>query len=223
MLSSMPLVARYHTIVQDKSFDDMINRYEYAVVCFAPSRTKDKELNKEEKKEVATQFKDLKKRLKDVSDSDSFKRYLQEEVGFLLIDTASGSIKEVDEEYSLEIMPTCLLFKQGRVVFAAQHHYAQIFEPFSKYSILSFLDRYFKDELSDIITDKKNEEKEDRKERMARYQSSALIAYPYGSYGYTCGYPYDSGFYGRGYFGNRYYGGYGVGIGVGSGYSYGYW
>lgn len=221
-MSPISMLAKFHTIVKDQAFDDLVNKYEYAVVCLAPSRATDKDLDKDEKKEVALNFKDLKKRLREASQSDTFRRYLQEEVGFLLIDTASGHVKEIDEEFAIEATPTCLLFKHGKVVLTAQH-YAQIFEPISKYSILSFLGKYFRREFDDIVSDKKNEEKEERKERIARYQSSAIVAYPYGGYGYYVGYPYDSGFYGRGYFGNRYYGGYGVGFGIGSGYSYGYW
>lgn len=216
------MLAKFHTIVKDQSFDDLLNKYEYAVVCLAPSRVKDKEVDKNEKKEVQLSFKELKKRLKEASESDTFKKYLQHEVGFLLVDTASGHVKEVDEEFSIETTPTCLLFKHGKVVLSAQH-YAQIFDPISKHSILLFLKKYFKDEFEEIVTDKKEEKEEARKERIARYQSSTLVAYPYGAYGYYVGYPYDSGFYGRGYFGNRYYGGYGVGPGVGAGYSYGYW
>lgn len=222
LLSPISLMAKFHTVARDQAFDDLMNKYEYAIVCFAPSHLSDKGSDKEQKKEVVVSFQDLKKRLKEASESDSFKRYLQQEVGFLLLDTASGHMKEIDEEFSLDVMPTCLLFKQGKVVFVAQH-YAQIFEPISKYSILALLSKYFKNDFNALISDKQKEEKEDRQERMARYQASALVAYPYGSYGYYTGYPYDSGFFGRGYFGNRYYGNYGVGIGVGAGYSYGYW
>ena len=145
LLSATVMHAKYHMIVKDQAFDDLVNKYEYAVVCFAPSHAKDKGLDRTEKKEVVADFQDLKKRLKAASDSESFKKYLKREVGFLLIDTASGHVKEVDEEFALESMPTCLLFKQGKVIFAAQQ-YAQIFEPISKYSILSFLGKYFKHE-----------------------------------------------------------------------------
>lgn len=222
LTSSVAMLGKFHTIVKDEAFDDLVNKYEYAVVCLAPSRAKSKNFDKDEKKEIAISFKDLKKRLKEASESEKFKQYLQQEVGFLLIDTASSLIKEVDEEFAVETTPTCLLFKHGKVVLTARR-YAQIYEPFSKFSILSFLSKYFKHEFNDIVAEKKDEEEENRKERIARYQSSALVAYPYGAYGYYSGYPYDSGFYGRGYFGNRYYGGYGVGFGVGQGYSYGYW
>lgn len=189
--------ARYHTINKDRMFDTLINQYEYAVVCFAPSRAEDKQADRDEKKEIVQEFNSLKHRLKSASDSDSFKKYLQKEVGFLLIDTASGSVQELDDQFDLEKIPACLLFKQGKAILTGKNHYAQLFEPKSKYSIVSFLKRYFGDDFDDIVDDKKEEEKLDRQERIASYQ---MYPYSYG-YPYAYGYPY----YGYGAWGYPYY------------------
>ena len=229
LLSSIPMVARYHVVSRDKVFDDLINKYEYAVVCFAPSRVDSKEVDRDEKKEIVSEFRDLKKKLRSASDAESYKKYLQQEVGFLLVDTASGKVKELDEEFALDNMPSCLLFEQGQVIFAGKYDYAQIFEPVSKYSIISFLEKYFKYDFDAIVKDKKEEENQARQERIASYSSYVYSGYPYScfscGYGYG-GYPYY-GRFGGGYasgFGN--YGGYGNRGGFYGGgfigYSYGY-
>ena len=183
VLIAVQLDARYHMITSQKSFEDLVNRYPYAVVCFSPSKSDDKSLDRDAKREVRDDFRALGGRLRSASKSDKFERYLRGKVGFLLIDTAANRAKEIDDELDLDAFPTCLLFKQGKAMLG----YTQIFNPISKYSILSLLEKHFEEDFETLIAEKKKEEQLDREERIARYDAYARYGYPYGYYGWGYG------------------------------------
>lgn len=199
ILSFVSLDARYHTITSENSFENLVNKYPYSVVCFIPSKPESKEVSKEEKRETRDDFRDLKTRLRSASESGKFKRYLQREFGFLLVDVASRRAQELDDELNLNKLPTCLLFKHGKPMMS----YGQIFEPISKYSILKFVKKNFEDDLDSLIKDKKEEEQLKREERIASYQAYGRFGYPagWGGYwGYSPGYHWGYGGFGyRGY------------------------
>lgn len=200
LLTTTYVVPGYHMVTSERSFDDAILKYPYALVCFVPSRPDDKTASRDEKKELKEDFRDVKKRMKSAATSGKYKRYLKSKVGFVLVDVATKRAQEVDDQYELDKLPTCLLFKQGKPVFHGVH-YAQIFEPISKYSMLSLLEQYFDDDFQDLIKEKKEDEKQERQERLARYQAYARYGYPYGYGGWGYGYPYWGYGYGYGGFG----------------------
>lgn len=208
MASTVSLTARYHQVSSDKSFEDLINKYPYAVVCFAHSGPEEGEkMDQEEKRELRKNFRDLRRRVKDAADSGDYKKYLRKDVGFLVIDSSSGRAQEIDDAFELNQFPTCMVFKNGKAHSYMSKH-AQIFNPISKSSIINLLEKNFEDELYDLVGERKEEEKQEREERLARYAASARYGWgPYGYWGYS--YPY----YGWGFAGPRY----------GWGHGYGYW
>lgn len=194
---AMPMVAKFHQVTSQKSFEKSINDYPYAIVCFAKSGPDgDEELTKEEKKEVKGDFRDFRRRIKGAADSKKYKEYLKKDVGFLLVDITSGRAEEIDDDYDLNNFPTCILFKNGKPV-SHMASYAQIFDPISKSSILTLLEKHFKNELAGLIEEKKEEERLEREERIARYEAYSRYGGPYGYWGWGGG-PYY-GYYGWGH------------------------
>lgn len=196
------LFGRYHAITGEKTFEKLINQYPYAVVCFAQSRPeKGGDISRDEAKQMREDFKELKIRAKSASDSGRYDKYLDKEVGFLVVDVAEGKAEEIDDQFALRAMPTCLLFKRGKA-YTTLGQYAQIFSPISKDSILSLLEKNVEDELDEIMDKKKEQERLDREERIERYKAYARYPY-YGGWGY----PYYGWGWG-GYGGWGWYGGY---------------
>lgn len=181
LVTSSLVVADYHTASSEDSFEKLINKYPYTLVCFVPSRSEDKESSRDEKREVRDDYKDFKKRMRAASKSGKYDEYLEDDVGFLLVDIASRRAQEVDDQYKLDQIPVCLLFKHGQPVMDGGR-YAQINSTFSKYSMLSILDQYFKNEFEEIIDNKKEEEKLKRQENIARYHAYANSPHWYGGY-----------------------------------------
>lgn len=200
LLVAVGLDARYHTVTSQKSFEDLINKYPYSVVCFVPSKSDDKSLDREAKREIRDDFRGFKSRLRSAAESGKFKEYLNREVGFLLIDIAANRAEEIDDELGLDSFPTCLLFKHGKAMLG----YAQIFNPISKHSILKLLEKHFEEDLQEIIKEKKEEEMLEREERIARYQAYGRFGYPYGHYAWGYGpYWHNPGFGWYGHYGYR--------------------
>ena len=192
--------ARYHMVTSHKSFEKLINKYPYAVVCFAESRGDKDELSKEELRDMRSEYRSLKRRVQGASNARRYKEYLRNDVGFVLVDVASGKAEEITDDFSFTKYPTCILFKRGKA-YAIAKQYAQIFDPISKSSILTLLEKHFNDELEELVEDKKEEEQLRREERIARYNAHARYGYPYYGYGWGWGYPYHS--YGWGWGGYR--------------------
>ncbi len=191
-LSPIFVVARFHEIKSEKRFDRFVNDYTHAVVCFAPSGPEGGvEADRDEKKEIRADFRDVRRGVKAASDHKEYKKYLKKDVGFLLVDSASGRAQEVDEEYALTKFPTCILFKNGQPI-SAMPRYAQIFDPISKSSILDLLEKHFEEDFQALIKEKKEEQRLEREERLARYEATARYGGPYGywGWGYGYGYPY---------------------------------
>lgn len=203
LLMAAPLAARYHSVGSGREFEKLIDQYPYAVVCFAPSGSMGQEkLESNEKRQVKDTFRSLESRVKSASEDRDFKRYLSKDVGFLVVDVASRRAHEVDEEYALKEFPTCLLFEQGKALSMTQ-----IVKPTSKSDIISFLDKKIGDELDRMIKDRKDDERAEREERIARSIAYASY-YPYGGWGW-------GGYGGWGWGG---YGGFGYGRGLGYGW-----
>jgi len=176
-LMNVCLVAKYHAVSSQKEFGKLLDKYPYAVVCFAPSGAmRDHEkLDSREKHDLKNEFRSLQNTVKSASDSRNYRTYLQKDVGFLVVDVASKRAREVDEEYALKEFPTCLLFKDGQV-----NMMAQIMYPKSRYDIISLLEKKVGAELDKIIKDKKEDERLERQERIAQYNAMSNYYYPYG-------------------------------------------
>ncbi len=192
VLMNVSLVAKYHAVSSQKEFAKLLDKYPYAVVCFAPSGVMHdhEKLDSNEKQDVKSEFRSLQNTVKSASDSRNYKTYLQKDVGFLVVDVASRRVREVDEEYALKEFPTCLLFKDGQV-----NMMAQIMYPKSRYDILSLLEKRVGVELDKIIKDKKENERLERQERIAQYNAMSNY-YPYGGWG--------GSYWGGPYWGYRY-------------------
>ena len=195
--SVAPLFGDFHRVTSENRFESLIDKYPYAVVCFSPSGAEPgQRLERDVKRQLRSEFKDLRRSLKAASDSSDYKKHLKKDVGFLVVDTASGRAQEVDDRYAIENFPTCLLFRNGRPI-SHRSAMAMIVAPISKASLLSFIDRHFEDELEELLEERKEEERQRRLERLA------YARYGYGPYSYWgWGYPYRSWgypYYGWGY------------------------
>lgn len=196
--STSLMSARHHVVKGEKTFQKLINQYPYAVVCFAESKPdKGGEVTREDAKqmreEFKEEFKDINISLKGASDKHLYDKYLDKEVGFILVDAASGKAEEIDDKLSLTKMPTCLLFKRGRP-YTTLHQYAQIFAPISQDGILSLLEKNVEDELGEIVDKKKDQERLEREERIERYKAYARTPYAWGP-GWGPGWGYGYGPY----------------------------
>lgn len=192
LLSAMPVFGKFHQVSSLKSFQRLIERYPYTVVCFDQSRPeKGQTVDKDSKQEMKSSYKKVRRGVKAASQKSDYKNYLNKDVGFLMIDTTSGRAEEIDDIYAIEQLPICLLFKNGKAI-SHRAAYAQIFDPITKASVLGLIDQYWENELDDLIDNKKEEEEERRKERLL-YDRFAYGPYGYWGWGYPSyywGYPY---------------------------------
>lgn len=185
MLVSMPLVARYHSVNSEKEFEKLVNQYPYAVVCFAPSSPLSNSQNKDEKQEIKSDYKDIVRTVKAASNRESFHRYLNKDVGFLVVDVAAKKAHEVSQDYALSEFPICTVFQSG----AVEKQFSSM-RPTSSRDILSLLEKSHGKALKKMLKDRKDDERLMREERIANaywYGSRYPYGWGWGGYGYGWG------------------------------------
>lgn len=201
LIAVQSITPKYDLVSSERAFKDAILKEPYALVCFAPSRL-DSDNQDQDKDTVKQDFRTIKRNMQAAAKVEQYKDYLKDKVRFILVDIGRRRAEEVDDHYELTQIPTCLLFKHGKPVLD-NNSYAQIVEPLSKYSMLSLLEKYFDQEFSELIKEKKEEEALERQERIARYNAYALSGYPYSNWGWGS-WPYHGGYWGH----RPYWGGY---------------
>lgn len=185
MLMSGMVFAKYHRVGGQKDFEKLINKYQYSVVCFAPSDVvlDGDRSNHEKRRELRSEFKSLEEKVRAAADRGNMKRYLTKDVGFMVVDVASKRAREVDVEYALDKFPTCLVFKQGELAKSTS-----LFAPTSSRQIVALLEKNFGPELEKMTKDRREDERLAREERIAS-------VYSYPMYGWGGPY-YYGGYYG---------------------------
>ncbi|MBP6892430.1 thioredoxin family protein [Candidatus Babeliales bacterium] len=171
------IVPKFKDVHNDAEFQRLMNQYQFTIVCFASAK------GTEDQKE---DFKNLKNRMMAASKRDDFK-LLRKDVGFLMIDSGSSKTADLSHDYKISKFPTCLVFKDGKVVDST------LFAPKSTSDIINFLDKNVGDQLDTLISDRKEDARLTREENIAsyyQYASSPWInpPYPWMPYGY---YPYS--------------------------------
>jgi hypothetical protein len=194
MLVSMPLVARYHSVNSDKEFEKLVNQYPYAVVCFAPSSPLSKGQDRDEKDDTKRDYKEIVRTLKAASNREAYHRYLNKDVGFLVVDVAAKKAHEVSQEYALSQFPICTVFQSG----AVEKQFSSL-RPTSSHDVLRLLEKSHGKALKERLKDRKDDERLKREERIANayWYGNSLYGWGYPGYGYGWGYPgYGYGGYG---------------------------
>jgi len=192
LVSGFCVQAKYHVVSSQKELERLLDRYEYAVVCFAPaSPGQEYDLDKEGKKEIRHEFRALEQDVTKASQSKYFDTYLKQDVGFLMVNVTSKRAQGVEEKYNLDQFPVCKIFKQGKL-----RSTTQLASPASRYDILSFIDKQVGPELDKIVKDRKEDDKQRNQDWLdAQYASVAKYS-PYGAWPtYSWGGPYWGGPY----------------------------
>ena len=185
VLAMLPTVtlAKYHLVKNDNDFDRLINQYNYSVVCFAPAQGS---------KQVKEDFKDLQNRVKAAAGRDDFKNLLRNDVGFLVVDSASKKAQDLPGDFAISKFPTCLVFNDGAAAGS------KLVAPKSASELIKLLEQKFGKQLETLTKERREDERLDRQERIASYyaySSSPYAWYPYAYYPYSRWgvYPYGIG------------------------------
>lgn len=187
--ASTHLMARYHSVRSEDELTSLLNKYQYTVVCFAPSGAlADQELHRDEKQEIRQTFKDLQNIVKTSAARDQYHRFLNKDIGFLVVDTASKRAHEVSGDYALRTFPSCLVFDSGSLPFKQP-----LIHPKTSASIIKFLEQAYGDKIKEMLKERKEEDRLRRQERIASYYAYGAYGYPY--YGWGWSYPYWGGYY----------------------------
>jgi hypothetical protein len=201
MVISFATDARFHLITNRRKYQEFVDEYDYAVVCFIDSRVNGEDLLKKKKhKNFVSIFKDS---LKRAAMTDPYKHLLKQEIGFLYIDISTKSGAEIFEDYrSSADVPFCVLLERNNAIenallqgFSSQPH---------KQKFLHFLEEHAEYELAELVEKKEEQLAQQRAERIALYQAQgsyyglrpwggwAPAYYGYGAYGV---HPYYSPYY----------------------------
>lgn len=165
------MLARYHTVKNEHHFKELLNKYEYCVVCFAPSQADQAlKLSFDAKQDIEQNFKNLQNRMQAAAKRDDFKDFLAKDVGFLLVDMASKQADNLADAYGISKFPTCLVFDSD---FAVKK--STIKAPESALALIKMLQTQFGKEITELIIKRK-------KERNLRTQKQIANYYQYGSY-----------------------------------------
>lgn len=155
--------ARFDWISSDREFFDRINQYPYAIVGFAESKEDGKR-----SKEKSAQMKKMRKLMQAAAVTGSYKTWLKKEVGFLMLDASDKFAQDLIQKYDLQEFPVFVLFEQGQIV-ENQHGLEAVHGNISKLDMLDFIDIHFGKMLDQIVEDKKEIDRLEREERIARY------------------------------------------------------
>lgn len=172
---SVTLLGRYHRVTNERKYYDFINDYQYAVICFVDS--KQEFIDRSEKKDYSKSLSLFKKALKAASVSGNYKKFLKKEVGFLLVDVSKRSAQELDDPFYFSELPSCILLEDGEPI-DENGKMVQINGFSTKRDVLDFLDKNIRDDLDEIVDEKKELLEQERAERIARLE--AYRNYPLG-------------------------------------------
>jgi len=192
LLIAVPLGAKYHRATSAQEFEKLVDNYQYSVACFAQgSKQKGEDISSDELKGRQKSFKELQEMLQAAASKHEFKRFLSKDVGFIAVDVGAKRTQNLVEEYNVQQEPVCYAFQAG-----AQDKTSKKIDPTSTKDILNVLEESAGDDLENILRDRKEEQSEERQERMARYYAYGGY-YPYG-WGYAWG---GSSYWARPYWG----------------------
>ncbi len=178
LMSAIGVQARYHVVSSQKVLGRLLDRYEYAVVCFAPASSgQEKNVDKEGKQEIRHEFRSLEHDVNKASQSNYFDTYLKQDVGFVVVNVASKNAQDVEKQYDLQRFPVCKLFKQGKI-----RSMSQLVRPRSRYDILSFIDKQVGPELHKIVKDRQADEKQHNQDWLDAQYASVNKYNPYGAW-----------------------------------------
>jgi|GEM_PF-1167222 len=181
VVMSSSVVARYHIVKSSAALEDLVEKYAYSVVCFAPSgQLQGEDLDTDEKKERKRIFKSLQNVVKAASNQGVYKTYVSQDIGFLVVDVAAKRASLVADEYHVKDDPLCVVFEQG-----APDTKTKVMRPAAPRDLIRLLEAEGGDDLKDLIDDRKQDAQMARQERIASYYAyGAAYPYGYGPYGY---------------------------------------
>jgi hypothetical protein len=110
--------------------------------------------------------------------------YNKADGAFLAVNVGHGTYLQVFDDYSIKEMPALLLFSNGTVIRDENNQVMQLTGELSYTKMREFIDAHLKDDITDLIQEKKNikrEQEEKEREEFAR-------SLPYWYYDY--GWPY---------------------------------
>lgn len=178
LLLTVPLGAQFHRVASAQEFERLINKYAYSVACFAPaSKQEGEDLTSDELKERKKSFKELVDIQQSAASKPEFKRFLSKDLGFIAVDVAAKRAQDLVKNYHISKTPVCHVFQEGALVKGSQ-----LVNPTSTKDVVDLLEDNAGSDLQGLLADRKEQQSQDRQERIARY-------YAYGGY-----YPYAWGY-----------------------------
>ena len=166
---SLGMQAKYHTVKSDKDLETLTQKYQYCVVCFAPSGSAD--------------FKNVQNRLQAAAKRDSYQRLLSKDVGFLLVDTDAKKADGLAYDYKLSNLPSCLIFDSQ----LGLQNTVQA-SPKSATEIIKMLEKQFGKEIVTLKKDREEDLRARRDEQIASYYNYSGMSnwwYPYTYWPYS--------------------------------------
>ncbi len=179
--------AKFHTVNRSEKLQNLIDEYAYSIVCMAPSKmSKDEQPSSQDRKRTTRTFSSIKSLVRSASQLRDFKNYLDKDIGFIVVDTASKDAQDLVQEYKVGTVPICIPFDQG-----AQSG-AMVYNPQSSKQLVDSLENMGGKDLQKILNQRREDVRLEKQERIAAYYAYANT-YPYwgwgGYYGYGF-YPY---------------------------------
>ena len=177
LMVTAPLAAKYHKVTSSQEFKRLVDNYRYSVACFIPDAKQDDSLlDSEDIKERKKEFKSMQDSMQAAASKWDFKRFLSKDVGFIAVDVGSKRTQNLVDEFHIGQDAICHTFEEG----AIQPKF-KVVNPTSAKELIDLLQEAGGKELEQLLLERKEEQSEDRQERIARY-------YAYGGY-----YPYGWG------------------------------
>lgn len=155
--------ARFDWISSSSEFFDRVNKYPYALVGFVESRVDGKR-----DRDKSAQMKKLRKTMQAAAVTGNYKTWLKKEVGFFMLDASASFAQDLVAKYGLQEFPVFMLFEQGEPLSDGKG-LLLLHEEASKLDMLDFVDMHFGKTLDQIVEDKKEIDRLEREERIARY------------------------------------------------------
>lgn len=177
LMVAVPLAAKYHKVTSSQEFKRLVDNYRYSVACFIPDVKNDATvLDSEDLKERKKDIKSMQDSIQAAASKSDFRRFLSKDVGFIAVDVGSKRTQGLVDEFHVGQDVICYAFEEGAV-----NPNFKVTNPSSAKELIDLLEESGGKDLQELLLERKEEQTEDRQERIARY-------YAYGGY-----YPYGWG------------------------------
>ncbi|MBI2345096.1 hypothetical protein HYV10_03425 [Candidatus Dependentiae bacterium] len=181
LLLTVPLAARYHRVTSSQEFARLVDNYKYSVACFIPdARQGGQDLSFQDLKDHKKYLRSISSMLQAAASKPEFKRFLPKDIGFIAVNVAAKRAQNLVKDYQVGHDPVCYAFNEG-----ARDRNSRVTDPSSTKDLTQLLEDSAGDDLEKLLIERKDEQNQERQERIARYYAYGGF-YPYG-WGYSWG------------------------------------